>query len=99
MHEILKCDFPVVRKWEGEEFSINIKPLVQIIESLKKEATTTAMKKSLKGEFTSFQTFSRLFGPAQFRRFFPGGVFLRSRFKKRKENSSMYVYVLHKTSH
>ena len=56
-----------------------------------------------KNEFTSFQTYSRLFGPrsiCQVKAIFPGVEFLRtqiSRFKERKENSSTYVHVLHKT--
>ena len=55
-------------------------------------------------ELVSFQTISRLFWPGQFCQMwaiFPGVEFLRnlSLFKKRKENSSSYVHVLHKTSH
>ena len=57
-----------------------------------------------KNEFASFQTLSRLFGPTQFVKC---GQFLLdlnssralSNFEKRKENSSSYVHVLHKTSH
>ena len=43
-----RVTFLWLRNGDGNEFSTNIKPLVQIIESLKKEATTTTIKKSLK---------------------------------------------------
>ena len=56
-------------------------------------------KRRQKDDFPSFKTLSRLFGLVQFvkwRRFFsPGLEFLRtlSSFKKRRENSSIYVHV------
>ena len=99
----------VVRKQkliESKQFLVNVHILT--VGSLS-SATRTGVKTSLKNEFASFQFLLRLFGPAQFdkcnRRFFlelnyQNYIFeLLFRFKKRKENSSSYVPVLHKTSH
>ena len=69
------------------------------------QATTKAKKKKKKkrtqnNEFASFQTLSRLFGPALFvkcKSFFPRVEFLRSLSRFKKESSSSYVHVLHKT--
>ena len=66
--------------------------------------TTTAVKTSLKKEFAFFQTQLRLFGPAQYVKCRQLFLELNSygfqffKFKKRKENSSSYVHILHKTS-
>ena len=57
-----------------------------------------------KSEFAFFQTLSRQFGPAQYvkcRRLFLELNSLKRilfRLKKRKENSSSYIHVLHKTA-
>ena len=52
-----------------------------------------------KNEFAFFQTQSGLFGPAQYVNAgdFSWRWILLFKFKKRKENSSSYVHVLHKT--
>ena len=60
------------------------------------------MKTSVKMNLRSFKV-NRAFGPAQYVKMqatFPEVEFLRIlfRFKKRKENSSSHVHVLHKTA-
>ena len=63
----------------------------------------TATRTSLKKWICVLCHLNRVFGPAQYVKMqatFPEVEFLRIlfRFKKRKENSSSYVHVLHKTS-
>ena len=65
---------------------------------------TTAVKTSFKKWICFLSNLiASIWSPSlcQIQASFPGVEFLRvlSRFKKRKENSSLYVHVLHKTSH
>ena len=67
-----------------------------------RDLKTTAVKTSVKMNLRSFKV-NRAFGPAQYVKMqatFPEVEFLTTlfRFKKRKQNSSSYVPVLHKTT-